>query len=48
MCAIYVEDFGDEEIYDAYRKDKTLVKTLCHGKGIYGNCVDMKDNKEEL
>jgi hypothetical protein len=35
MCAIYVDDFGDEEIYDAYRKDKTLVKTLCHGKGIY-------------
>lgn len=47
MCAIYVDDFGDEEIYDAYRNDKTLVETLCHGKGIYGHCVDMKD-KEEL
>jgi hypothetical protein len=23
------------------------VKTLCHGKGIYGNCVDSK-KKEEL
>jgi hypothetical protein len=24
-----------------------LVETLCHGKGIYGNCVDSK-KKEEL
>ena len=47
MCANYVGELGEDEIYDAYRQDKTLVETLCHGKGIYGNCVDSK-KKEEL
>lgn len=46
MCSNYVGDLGEDDLYDAYRKDKRLVDTLCHGKGIFGNCID--NDKDEL
>lgn len=46
MCNSYLEEMGEEEMYEAYREDKTLSKTLCYGKGPYGLCS--KKSKEEL
>ena len=46
MCAGYIGELGEEEMYEAHRKDKLLQDTLCHGKGIFGNCVGIE--KDEL
>lgn len=47
MCSNYIGELGEEEVYDAYREDETLVNTLCYDKGMFGLCSD-QNKKDEL
>ncbi|XP_060084966.1 marginal zone B- and B1-cell-specific protein-like [Ylistrum balloti] len=42
MCSMYVGEIGEEEIYEAYLKEKDLDKFLCRGKGLLGECSKSK------
>ncbi|XP_063445766.1 marginal zone B- and B1-cell-specific protein-like [Mytilus trossulus] len=47
MCSNYIGELGEEEVYDAYREDETLVNTLCYDKGMFGLCSG-QNKKDEL
>ncbi|KAK3091920.1 hypothetical protein FSP39_023738 [Pinctada imbricata] len=47
MCNAYVGELEEFPIYQGYLQDKTLIRFLCEGEGILGECLKNK-GKEEL
>lgn len=52
MCSSFVEELGEVELYDIYRRDpsdiKAFEKYLCRGSGIFGECNREQRIKVEL
>jgi len=46
MCLGFIEELGEEDIYELYRDSTTNLKTfenhLCRGKGLLGECNKQK------
>lgn len=47
MCAMYIGEIGEEEIYEAYRKEDDFEKYLCRGKGLLGECSKKTTHKTD-
>lgn len=50
MCSSFVEELGEEEIYEIYRRDpsdsKAFEKALCKGSGIFGTCSKVQERRK--
>jgi len=51
MCSSFVEELGEEELYEIYRRDpsdgKALEKALCKGSGIFGECIKVQAQRNK-
>jgi len=49
MCSSFVEELGEEELYDIYRRDpsdmKAFENALCKGSGIFGECSKAQEQR---
>jgi len=49
MCSNFVDELGEEQLYEIYRQDpsdsKAFEKSLCRGTGIFGDC-STKDEQQ--
>lgn len=51
MCAVYLGEVGEEELYEEYEENKDLEDFLCFGRGALGACSTsgkLKQNREDL
>lgn len=52
MCDHFMGELGEETIYDVYREspkdEKALLKYLCYGTGVQGECTKSKASRDEL
>jgi len=50
ICSSFVEELGEEKLYDIYRRDpsdsKLLEEFLCKGSGIFGECTKAKEQRK--
>ncbi|OWF42206.1 marginal zone B- and B1-cell-specific protein-like [Mizuhopecten yessoensis] len=46
-CSMYMGEIGEEEVYEAYLKEKDLEKYLCRGQGILGECSKKRSRKND-
>lgn len=51
MCSSFVEELGEEQLYEIYRQDpsdnKAFEKSLCKGNGIFGECVKKQERQRQ-
>ena len=51
MCSSFVDELGEEQLYEIYRQDpsdnKVFEKSLCRGNGIFGDCSKKQEQQRQ-
>jgi len=51
MCSSFVEELGEEQLYEIYRHnpsdDKAFEKSLCKSNGIFGECIKKQERQRQ-